>query len=291
MTISVLMSVYKSETSSNLQRALDSVWTYQTVQPEQIVLIEDGPLTEELYFVINEWQKNLGDKLTICKNEQNIGLTKSLNKGIPFVTSDLIARMDSDDVSAPTRFEFQQKFLVEHPEVAVVGCSVVEVMNQRLVQDNVGIHYDEKNASVRRYPDLTVDVKKYICKASPVCHATVMMRTSLFKDGGFKYNEQYITSQDIALWYDLVCAGYKLTSIQAPTYYLELEGIIGRRSKKKAWNEFKIYMKGIRRLYGVTYYYIYPIARLVFRMMPKGLIQRIYSGGIRRAFLQKDEKK
>ena len=291
MTISVLLSVYKSETGSNLQRALDSVWTYQTLRPEQIVLVEDGMLTEELYSVINEWQKNLGDKLTICKNEQNIGLTKSLNKGISFVKSDLIARMDSDDISAPTRFEHQRIFLEEHPEVAVVGGSMVEVLNQRIVQDKDGIHYDENNASLRIYPDLSVDVKKYICKASPLCHATVMMRTALFKEKGFKYDERYITSQDIALWYDLVCAGYKLASLQEPTYYLELEDILGRRSKKKAWNEFKIYMKGIRRLYGFTYYYIFPIARLVFRMMPKKVVHGVYSGEMRKSFLQKDGEK
>ena len=289
MTISVLMSVYKSENGPNLQRAMDSIWTYQTLRPEQIVLIEDGPLTDELYAVIDEWKEKLGEKPTICKNEKNIGLTKSLNKGLAFVRGDLIARMDSDDLSAPTRFEHQRAFLKEHPEIAVVGGSMVEVMNQRLTQDAEGIHFDENNASTRVYPDLTVNIKKYICKASPLCHATVMMRTSMFKEGGIKYDERYITSQDIALWYDVVCAGYKLASLQEPTYYLELEDIIGRRSRKKAWNEFKIYMKGIRRLHGFTYYYIYPIARLLFRLMPKRMIQSVYSGGMRRKFLQKEQ--
>ena len=286
MTISVLMSVYKSEKGVNLQRAMDSIWTYQTAKPEQIVLIEDGPLTDELYAVINSWKEKLGETLTLCVNEKNIGLTKSLNKGIAVVKGDLIARMDSDDICAPTRFEHQRAFLTEHPEVAVVGGSMVEVMEQRLSQDEAGVHYDEANSTMRVYPDLSVNIKKYICKASPLCHATVMMRTEMFRKG-IKYDERYITSQDIALWYDVICAGYKLASLQEPTYYLELEDIIGRRSRKKAWNEFKIYMNGIRRLHGFTSYYIYPIARLGFRLMPKKMIQSIYSGGMRRKFLQK----
>lgn len=279
------MSVYKSEKGVNLKRAMDSIWTYQTAKPEQIVLIEDGPLTEELYAVINTWKEKLGEVLTLCVNEKNIGLTKSLNKGIAVVKGDLIARMDSDDICAPTRFEHQRAFLEEHPEIAVVGGSMVEVMEQRLTQDDMGVHYDKANSTMRVYPDLSVNIKKYICKASPLCHATVMMRTEMFRKG-IKYDERYITSQDIALWYDVVCAGYKLASLQEPTYYLELEDIIGRRSRKKAWNEFKIYINGIRRLHGFTYYYIYPIGRLIFRLMPKKMIQSIYSGGMRRKFLQ-----
>lgn len=286
MTISVLMSVYKSEKGVNLQRAMDSIWTYQTMKPEQIVLIEDGPLTDELYVIINSWKEILGDVLTLCVNEQNIGLTKSLNKGIAVVKCDLIARMDSDDICSPTRFEHQCAFLEEHPDVSVVGGSMVEVIGQRLSQDKEGVHYDKANAMMRIYPDLSVDIRKYICKASPLCHATVMMRTDIFRKG-IKYDERYITSQDIALWYDVVCAGYKLTSLQEPTYYLELEDIIGRRNKKKAWNEFKIYMNGIRRLHGLTYYYVYPMIRLVFRLLPKRMIEKIYAGGMRRRFLQK----
>ena len=66
MTISVLMSVYKSEKGPLLERALQSVWDDQTRKPNQIVLIEDGALTSELYEVIDRWKERLSNLLTIC---------------------------------------------------------------------------------------------------------------------------------------------------------------------------------------------------------------------------------
>ncbi|MDY5492141.1 MAG: glycosyltransferase, partial [Prevotella sp.] len=126
MTISVLMSVYKNERSECLDEALASVWTAQTVKPQQIVLVEDGPLTDGLYETIEKWKRELGDVLLVLANVQNLGLTKSLNIGLSHVTSDLVARMDSDDISMPKRFEMQVKYLEDHPDVSVVGGAMQE---------------------------------------------------------------------------------------------------------------------------------------------------------------------
>ena len=66
------MSVYRSEQGACLERALQSVWDDQTRKPDQIVLIEDGELTTELYEVVNRWKERLGEKLTLCVNESGI---------------------------------------------------------------------------------------------------------------------------------------------------------------------------------------------------------------------------
>lgn len=285
MTVSVLMAVYKAEKAENLERSMKSIWTYQTRKPDEIVLIEDGPLTQSLYQTIDLWKEQLGDKLVICKNEQNIGLTKSLNRGIPYVSSDLIARMDSDDISDPLRFEKQVTYMESHPEIAVLGGSLKEVEG-RMSQDEKGITFSGVKYSVRTYPTDPDVINRYICKASPLCHATVMMRKKIFKEGGIRYNENYITSQDIALWFDVLCAGYKLTSIEDVTYYLEQADIISRRSRKKAWNEFKIYINGIYRMKGLfTMSYSYPVARLLFRLIPKWMVKMIYGSSVRTKFL------
>ena len=76
MTISVLMSVYRSEQPKYLDEALASVWTTQTLKPQQIILVEDGTLTDGLYAVIDKWSKELGEILLILRNKQNVGLTK-----------------------------------------------------------------------------------------------------------------------------------------------------------------------------------------------------------------------
>ena len=130
MTISVLMSVYKSEKGAFLDRSLQSVWDDQTRKPEQIVLIEDGAIPEELELIIDSFQSRVNAsgvaKMVVVKLPVNGGLTKALNAGIKHVTGDLIARMDSDDISAPQRFELQEKFFRENPEIDILGGSMQE---------------------------------------------------------------------------------------------------------------------------------------------------------------------
>lgn len=278
MNISVLMSVYKSEQPAYLNRALQSVWDDQTMKPIQIVLVEDGPLGGGLKAVIERWKEKLGKALTVLVNKQNVGLTKSLNKGIREVKGDLIARMDSDDVSLPERFELQEKYLREHPDVDIIGGSLREF------DDN----HDELR--VRHYPLTHEEAVEYMCKASPLAHPTVMMRKKMF-DRGLRYNEKYRMSQDIALWYDAVQAGYRIANLTEITINFRSQGgVFKRRSRAKAWNEFMIYMGGIYRLWGAfTLKYKYPIARLCFRLMPPAFVKRVYKSEIRSKFLEKED--
>ena len=276
MDISVLMSVYKSEKAPFLERALKSVWDDQTLKPSQIVLVEDGPLTEDLYKMIEKYKKILGEQLCICRNATNLGLTKSLNVGLRHVTSELVARMDSDDVSDARRFERQVAFLEAHPDIDIVGGALQE--------------FDEEHEclNVRHYPLTPEEAVKYISKASPLAHPSVMMRTRMFKNG-LRYDERYRTSQDIQLWFDAIMAGYKIANIPEVILYFRREGdVFKRRSKAKAKNEFKIYMNGIYRMKGLfTLDYRYPIARYIFRNLPTWMVKKIYGSNLRNRVLQK----
>lgn len=281
MTISVLMSVYKSEKAACLKRALQSVWDDQTRKPNQIVLIEDGPLPAELEEVIESLTPTLPKRegeipvLTVVKLPVNGGLTKALNVGLKHVTGDLIARMDSDDIAAPQRFELQEKFLEEHPEVDIVGGSMQE--------------FDDEHEclNVRHYPLTHEEACKYIVKACPLAHPAVMMRKRMF-DEGLQYDERYRMSQDIKLWYDAILAGYKIANLPEVCLYFRQQGdVFRRRSRVKAWNEFKIYMNGIYRMHGLlTLSYRYPIARYIFRNLPPSLVKKIYESGMRKRVLE-----
>ena len=275
MSISVLMSVYKSEEPTFFNRALQSVWDDQIVKPIQIVLVEDGPLGDGLRAVVDQWKEKLGDTMTVLVNEENIGLTKSLNKGISVVKGELIARMDSDDISLPERFELQERFFKEHPDIDIIGGSLRE--------------FDDNNPElrVRHYPLTHDEAVKYICKASPLAHPTVMMRRRIF-DSGLRYNEKYRMSQDIALWFDAIISGYRIANLPEVTInFRSLGDVFKRRSRAKAWNEFKIYMNGIYRMNGLlTLKYRYPIARLCFRLMPPSVVKFIYGSKMRSKFLE-----
>ena len=283
MTISVLMSVYKSEKGEYLDRSLQSVWDDQTRKPEQIVLVEDGAIPEELELIIDSFQSRVNAsgvaKMVVVKLPVNGGLTKALNAGIKHVTGDLIARMDSDDISAPQRFELQEKFLLENPEIDILGGSMQE--------------FDDEHEclNVRHYPLTHEDACKYIVKACPLAHPAVMMRRRIF-DEGLHYDERYRMSQDIKLWYDAILAGYRMANLQEIILFFRQQGdVFRRRSRVKAWNEFKIYMNGIYRMHGLfTLAYRYPIARYVFRNLPPSLVKRIYESGMRKKVLEGTRK-
>lgn len=279
-TISVLMSVYKSEKGPLLERALQSVWDDQTRKPDQIVLVVDGPVPEELELIVDSLQLTVNASgtttMTVVKLPVNGGLTKALNVGLQHVTSDLVARMDSDDIAAPNRFELQERFLEEHSDIDIVGGSMQE--------------FDDEHEclNVRHYPQTHEEACKYIVKACPLAHPAVMMRKRMF-DEGLKYDERYRMSQDIKLWYDAILAGYKIANLPDVCLYFRQQGdVFRRRSRVKAWNEFKIYMNGIYRMHGLfTPAYRYPIARYIFRNLPPSMVKRIYESGMRKRVLEK----
>ncbi len=273
MTIAVLMSVYKSESPVYFDKALQSVWENQTLKPTQIIIVQDGPVTDELAKVLSDWKSRLGSVLSLVVNEENLGLTKSLNRGIKYVKSELIARMDSDDISAPMRFELQEKYLREHPDVSVLGGAIQEFNSTCSC------------SKIRHYPKTKDKIQNYICKASPLAHPAVMMRTCIFEK--VKYDERFRTSQDIALWFDVLCAGLNLANLDDIVLYFRREGdVYNRRGRAKAWGEFLIYMRGIKRYYGrFSWRYVYPLCRLCFRLLPTRFIKLIYDSEVRQKML------
>lgn len=132
------------------------------------------------------------------------------------------------------------------------------------------------------------DIVKYICKASPCAHPATMMRRAVF-DKDIRYNENYRTCQDVALWYDVLCAGYKINNLNEVVLKFRLtDDMFKRRGRRYAKNEFKIYFNGIYKLYGVfSWRYIYPLSRYLFRLMPVRVIRWFYNNNLRLMVLQK----
>ena len=111
MQFSVLMSIYEKENPAYFSECIKSL-AQQTLQPDEIVLIEDGKLTDELERVVSEFQ-NLWPQLTVYRYEENRGLGKALADGLLKCSYPLVARMDTDDVAFPDRFERQVKAFEE----------------------------------------------------------------------------------------------------------------------------------------------------------------------------------
>lgn len=265
------MSTYHRERPDYLDVAFKSIWTDQIRKPEQIVLVEDGPLTEGLYDVINKWKKEIGQPLTIIQKKENCGLASALNDGIAQTTGELIARMDSDDIAMPLRLKLQESYMKSHEDVDILGGSIQEFNDTHTI--NI----------IREYPKTMDDIRSSIHKASPLAHPTVMFRRRIFNNG-LKYSSKYYICEDVTLWFDAIKSNYIINNI--PDILLRFrrnDSMMQRRGRKKAWGEFLAYCEGIYMLNGLfTFKYFYSIARLIFRLSPTSLIRFIYNSRLRR---------
>lgn len=275
MTISILMATYVKEKPAYLDESIKSIWTDQERKPDQVVLVEDGRLTQELDQIVTKWQNIIGDKFTLLKNKENKGLALALNDGIALCKGDLIARMDSDDIAMPNRLELQEAYMEEHPSIEILGGSLLEF------NDEGTLH------KVRIYPQNFIDIRNTIHKASPLGHPTVMFRRSFFSYG-YKYSNKYFICEDVVLWYEALAGDIQIANI--PNIVLKFrrnDSMMNRRGKKKAWSEFLAYSHGIRMLDGIfTIKYIYPLARLIFRLMPSSIIKFVYNSKLRNIVTQ-----
>jgi glycosyltransferase involved in cell wall biosynthesis len=179
--ISVVMSVYNGE--KHLRESINSILN-QSYKDFEFIIINDGSNDGSLEILL-EYQAR-DPRITIV-NQNNIGLTRSLNKGIKLATSEYIARQDADDISLPTRLEKQLNYMVNHPEVAVIGC-LGDVFNIN------GILRTSRDPRYSRE-----GIKRHLASKNLFMHGSAMMRKSHLAKVGF-YREFFLHSQDYDLW-------------------------------------------------------------------------------------------
>lgn len=206
-TFSVLLSVYYKEKSEYLKKSIESIYFGQTLKPNEIILIEDGPLTKELYFTIENLKNNIGKEiLKTIKLEKNMGLGNALKIGIENCSNEFVARMDTDDIAYPNRFEEQIKYFKNYPETDVLGTFMSEFT------DNINNIICIKDA-----PDNRTDMKKYMKLRDPVNHPSVMLKKSKVLEAG-NYKEIFL-NEDSYLWGRMLNKGCVFRNICEPLVY------------------------------------------------------------------------
>lgn len=180
---SVIMSVYKNDNASYFDRALQSVTIHQTVTPDEIVLVVDGPVSISIDKVIEKYVTN-GVNMKIIRLAENGGLGNALRIAIENTTYEYVARMDSDDISVPTRFEQQLRILSNNSQIDIVGGDISEFIE------------DEKNVIGRRVvPTANEDIRNYMKTRCAMNHVSVMYKKSSVQEaGGYQdlfWNEDY----------------------------------------------------------------------------------------------------
>lgn len=193
------MSVYYKEKAEYLKLALDSIIN-QTLKPDEIVLVQDGKLTEELYAVITEYLQKYSDIFKTYALQQNQGLGKALNFGMQKCSNELIARMDTDDIAEPCRFELQIKEFAQDKELMLCSGQIAEFV------DN-----PKEITGYRNVPLKHNEILNFAKKRNPFNHMTVMFKKQAVQSVGGYMDMPYF--EDYWLWARLLKAGYKAKNI------------------------------------------------------------------------------
>lgn len=237
---SVLMSVYKKENPIYLKAAIDSVIN-QTLMPSDIVVVCDDSLTDELEKVLDFYKSIYPELFNIVGYEKNQGLGFALNYGLQKCKYDLVARMDTDDISVKTRFELQVAFMDTHKNIDVLGGQIVEF-------------YEEEIIAKREVPLNHTEIIKFIKGRNPFNHMTVMFRKSSVIKAGNYIDLHFL--EDYYLWVRMLVYNCKFSNLDEILVYartgVDMYKRRGGYKYFKSWVTLERYMlknKLISRLY------------------------------------------
>jgi len=266
MHFSVLLSVYHKEKPDYLDAALESI-ANQSRKPDEIVLVEDGKLTEELYAQIDSWQERLGDMLRVVKLEENVGLGEALNVGLDACWHNWVARMDTDDIALPERFEKQLDFIEKHPDIDILGSWICEF----------GFDPD-KCDQIRKVPSTHQEIEQFAKYRNPLNHMTVIFKKEAVLDaGGYQPMHGF---EDYYLWMRMLKANKRFANL--PEILVKAragrEMIRRRRGLGYMMEEWRLQ----KAAYALGFWSSGEVARNVFvrvlpRLLPPSITQKVYN--------------
>lgn len=269
MKFSVLISLYYKENPDFLRQSLDSVFN-QTLPPSEVILVEDGPLTTELYSVVSEYEHRY-PTLHIIKLPQNGGLGKALNEGLKHCNFDLVVRMDTDDICFPDRFMKQVNFMVNHPEIGICSAWVEEFKDDI---NNV--------VSIRRIPEKSEELYEYGKKRCPINHPAAIFRKSVVLScGGYRHFKMI---EDYYLWVQMMVKGVMFWNIQeCLLHFRTTDDMYKRRGGwNLAINEFKLqYIMYKTKYISFFSFIINAIPKFIIRIAPNPVRKLIYENLLR----------
>lgn len=195
---SVLMSVYKNEKLCNLQKAVESILN-QTVLPNEIVIVKDGPLNEDIKIYLEELSVKY-NFIKLINFSKNVGLGLALKAGVLACSNELIARMDTDDIAKYDRFEKQIKFLNSNPHISLLGGAIEEFkVNEKEIMSRTILPLEHE------------EIKNFAKRRNPFRHMTVIFKkTAVIESGNYR---DFLWFEDYDLWIRMMHKGYKVANL------------------------------------------------------------------------------
>ncbi|MBC9797457.1 glycosyltransferase family 2 protein [Sinomicrobium weinanense] len=193
MSISVVMCIH-SEPVEWLKSSIQSIIQQSFIDFEFIV-VNDNPHRELNRQLLAEYARK-ESRVTVIHNEENIGLTRSLNIGLSVARGKYIARMDADDISIFHRLQVQYDFMESNPEYILCG-SDAWIIDEKGEKVNKGLNIYFEDQKIREiFPIL-----------NPMCHPSLFMNRSVLNQSRIKYNETYRYAQDYEIIRELLNCG------------------------------------------------------------------------------------
>ena len=260
--VSVLLSLYNKESSVYLEMSLRSIFT-QTIMPNQVVLVLDGPIGEELQAVVDKYKQKY-PVLEVYPQPVNRGLSTALNIGLEKCRNEIVFRMDTDDLCYPNRFERVLQEYKNNPDLEVVGSFATMI--------------DEDGNEIKRMtaPVSQEEIYKNVWTC-PFIHPTVSFKKSALLRAG-SYNPNSGPRQDdYELWFRCVEHGLKCKNIDEPLlYYRFFKDSVARNNFKVGWWRAKVGLKGSWRCKCSPIAYIGVCYPLVRACMPSFIRELMY---------------
>lgn len=271
---SVAISVYKSDNPIYFDRALSSITDLQTIKPDEVVLVVDGPVSKDIDLVIKKYE----DKypfFNVIRLETNGGLGNALKIAVENAKYDLIARMDSDDVSVNTRFAEQLSFFVNNPDIDIVGGDITEFIDK---ESNV--------VGKRSVPKSNYEIREYMKTRCAMNHVSVMYKkASVINAGGY---QDWFWNEDYYLWIRMWLNGAKFANTGTVLVNVRVgEEMYQRRGGAKYFNSEKglqDYMLHHNMINYITY-----LNNVGKRFVVQKLLSNKIRGWVFRTFARKKE--
>lgn len=181
--VSVLISLFNEDVEV-LKKSIESILN-QTYKNIEVIIIDDGLSSRSKDFI--DQVRNIDNRIILIKNDNNLGLTKSLNKGLKYCNGDYIARMDGDDISLPKRIEKQVEYMEKNKDIDITGTGVIS-FGEKVSYLSPSMGMDSETINVN------------LLFTSCLCHPSVMIRKSFLKKNNLNYNEHFKKAQDYDLW-------------------------------------------------------------------------------------------
>ena len=254
---SLLMPVYRGDDPAHFTKAFSSSVTAQSRRPDEVVLVQDGPVGPELEAAIDAAIAGAPVAVVHHRIPENVGLARALTEGLAQSSHDIVARMDADDISLPERFE-KQLPLVEGG-LDLVGTGMLEFLDD--VGSIVGKRVPRTDAD---------DIARYARFHDPFSHPTVVYRRSAVElAGGY---QPLGLMEDYWLFARMIDAGARVGNLAEPlVMYRVGAGAYARRGGSAQWRSELALQRAMRdiRFTTRTEYLRNVLVRVVYRFVPE----------------------